>query len=368
LFVNCLNISTSNAIAQVRNFANNESKTSCKKTSDKKEDSMTNKKQNTIVEKAHHTANGFKNVDPVKIKLGDTWRWYRERKVLPPKMGYPLFNQIWSEKIDLTLSGDRVWWIGHSTTLIRLENKMILTDPIFSKRASPFQFIGPKRRTPPALNIEQLPQIDFIVISHNHYDHLDYNSIRQLYARWPNLMIIVPLGLKKTLLKWGVRRITELDWWDDITIDGLTFCATPAKHWSHRTLFDKNKVLWCGWIIQSSMNSHKRGKSLYFMGDTGYSPILKEISQHFPSIDLALIPIGAYAPRWFMSSQHIDPIQAVQLYDELQCRAAVAIHWGAFELADEPLDEPPQQLEQLRKTRAFHLLKIGGSLAINHID
>jgi L-ascorbate metabolism protein UlaG (beta-lactamase superfamily) len=336
--------------------------------SNKKGSSMRNKKQDIMVKKSHHTAKGFKNVEPFKINIFDTWRWYRERKVLPPKVGYHLFKQIWSEKIDLTLSGDRVWWIGHATTLIRLDNKMILTDPIFSKRASPLQFIGPKRRTPPALNIEQLPQIDFIVISHNHYDHLDYNSIRQLFARCPNLVMIVPLGLKKTLLKWGIRHIIELDWWDGVTIDGLTFSATPAKHWSNRALFDKNKVLWCGWMIQSGTNSHKRGKSLYFMGDTGYSPSLKEISQRFPAIDLALIPIGAYAPRWFMQSQHIDPEQAVQLYDELQCRSAVAIHWGAFELADESLDEPPHLLGQLRNERAFHLLKMGGSLAINHVD
>jgi L-ascorbate metabolism protein UlaG (beta-lactamase superfamily) len=329
---------------------------------------MTNLKQDPTIKKIRQTAKGLRYDGSFKIKIGEFIRWRLARRVLPPKAGYYAFNQSWSEPIDLSLPDNRVWWIGHSTTLIRLNGKMILTDPIFFKRASPSQLIGPKRRTPPALSIKQLPQIDFIVISHNHYDHLDYHSIRQLLARFPNIVMMVPMGLKKTLLKWGAKHVVELDWWDCVTVDGLRFSATPARHWSNRSLFNVNKSLWCGWVVQSNIDNQKELKTLYFMGDTCYSPELKEIAKRFPSIDLALIPIGAYAPRWYMQSQHIDPKQAVQLYDELNCHCAIAIHWGAFELADEPLDEPPQLLNAYKGNRSFHLIKIGGSQAINRID
>jgi L-ascorbate metabolism protein UlaG (beta-lactamase superfamily) len=329
---------------------------------------MTNKKQDPITSKRHHTAKGFKHDESFKIKISEFLRWRLARKVLPPKMGYDGFNQLWSQQVDLSLPDDRVWWIGHSTTLSRLGGKMILTDPIFSQRASPLQLIGPKRRTLPALDIEQLPKIDFIVISHNHYDHFDYPSIRQLLTRFPHVVIMVPLGLKRILLKWGAKNVVELDWWDCSTIDGLTFSATPAIHWSNRGLFDVNKALWCGWMIEAKTANQNQTKTVYFMGDTCYSAELKEIAKRFPSINLALIPIGAYAPRWYMQSQHIDPKQAVQLYDELQCQSAIAIHWGAFELADEPLDEPAQLLNDHKADRAFYLLKIGGTQAINHFS
>lgn len=324
-----------------------------------------NKKTPSIAN--HHKGKGFENQEPFKIKLVDTWRWRRQRKVLPPKGGYQVFNQTWCEPIDVTLTDDRVWWIGHSTTLIQLDGKRILTDPVFSKRVSPSQFIGPKRRTLPATTPDQLPTIDVIVISHNHYDHMDYHSIRQLLARFPNVVILVPLGLKKKLSKWGAKQVIELDWWQSVNVTGLTFTATPAKHWSNRGLFDVNKALWCGWLIQSNVDDKQQCKTVYFMGDTGYSPILKQIGERFAHIDLALIPIGAYAPRWFMQSQHIDPNQAILLFDQLHCQTAVAIHWGAFELADEPLDEPPALLNELKGDRAFYLLKIGGSHTINRL-
>lgn len=327
---------------------------------------MTEQKKDLINTKNNLRAKQFASYQPSKFKFRDILRWYFSRKILPPKDGYNSFKQAWFEKIDLALSGDRVWWVGHATTLIRLDGKYILTDPVFSKRVSPFQFIGPKRRTPPALDITELPQIDFIVISHNHYDHLDYNSIRELITRFPDLTILVPLGLKTLLSKWKVRKVIELDWWNSCSIGGLTFTSTPAKHWSKRGLFDENKALWCGWMIQSKASNQNEGKTLYFMGDTGYCSQLQEVGERFSLIDVALIPIGAYAPRWFMHSQHIDPQHAIQLYDELHCKSAIAVHWGTFELADEPMDEPPEILNELRDKRHFHLLKIGGSLAINH--
>ncbi|OCG08988.1 hypothetical protein A9G13_02725 [Gilliamella sp. wkB178] len=326
---------------------------------------MTKQQKDLSTWQKEQRAQRFASYQPSKFKIREIWRWYLVRKILPPKAGYAAFNQTWSEQLDLSLPGDRIWWIGHATTLIRLQGKFILTDPVFSKRASPSQLIGPKRRTPAAINIAELPQIDFIVISHNHYDHLDYHSIRQLITRFPQVTILVPLGLQPTLAKWGAKQIVELDWWDCSIINGFTFTATPAKHWSKRGLLDENKSLWCGWVIQAPASNHNEGKTIYFMGDTGYSPQLQEIGNRFPTIDLALIPIGAYAPRWFMHSQHIDPQQAIQLYDELHCKSAVAIHWGTFELADEPIDEPPELLNRHKGDRRFYLLKIGANLAIN---
>ncbi|MCX8656783.1 MBL fold metallo-hydrolase [Gilliamella sp. B2894] len=325
-------------------------------------------KQGADNNKAHRLIKKFDNIEPFNINFIKTWLWYQRRKVPEPKGGYQAFSQTWCEAIDLTLPNDRVWWIGHSTNLIRLNNKMILTDPIFSKRASPLRISGPKRHTPPALTIDQLPNIDFVLISHNHYDHLDNYSIHQLVKRFPNLILVIPLGLKEKLNKWGAKQVIELNWYESMTFDNLTFTATPARHWSNRGLFDINTSLWCGWVMQSNVNIVNKTKTVYFMGDTGYSPSLKEIGQRFTCIDLALIPIGAYSPRRLLQSQHIDPIQAVQLYDELNCHEAVAIHWGTFELSDESLDEPAQQLYEHRADRYFHLLKIGGSLAINHYD
>lgn len=324
---------------------------------------MSDKQQNRD-EKTYPTGQKFTNYESVKINFVEACRWYLSRKVLPPSEGYEMFKQKWCEPIAVSFIHDRVWWLGHSTSLIHLNGKMILTDPVFSHRASPLQFLGPKRRTLPAMSIEQLPNIDFIVISHNHYDHLDYFSIRKLVIRFPNIVVLVPLGLKNKLMKWGAKHVIELDWWDSVEINKLTFTATPAKHWSKRGLFDVNKALWCGWVIQSNRDDVNQSKTVYFMGDTGYSKILRQIGERFPRIDMALIPIGAYAPRWFMQSQHIDPKQAIQLFDELNCFRAIAIHWGTFELADEPLDEPPKLLYQYREERLFHLLKIGGSLYI----
>ena len=318
-----------------------------------------------ICDQSHHKKKGFDNTEPFSIKLTDALRWRLQRKVLPPKGGYQAFIQNWVSSIDISLSGDRVWWIGHSTTLIKLNEQWILTDPVFSNRVSPVQFIGPKRRTKPAITIEKLPPINVVVISHSHYDHLDFNSICQLITQFPQITILVPLGLKSKLLKWGAKQVIELDWWQSTNVNGITFNATPAKHWSNRGAFDVNKALWSGWVMQTDIDKPLSTKTVYFMGDTGYCASLKKITDKFKQIDLALIPIGAYAPRWFMQSQHIDPQQAVQLYDELNCQSAIAVHWGAFELADEPLDEPPTLLNSLKKDRAFYILKIGDSLAIN---
>lgn len=315
--------------------------------------------------KPHHTSNGFCNqAESFSISYKDIRKWKKERHVVPPEGGYTRFKQRWYQDADFLLTDNSaIWWLGHATALIRINNTTILTDPVFSERVSPVTFAGPKRFTPCASTIEKLPPIDIIVISHNHYDHLDYASMRQLIKRFPDVMIMVPLGLKKKMLKWGAKRVVELDWWQSAEADGVKLSAVPAKHWSRRALNDLNKTLWCGWMIEYC------GHCIYFVGDTGYTSQFVEIKQHFPQIDIALIPIGSYAPRWFMQNQHIDPQHALQLFQDVGCKRAIAIHWGAFELADEPLDEPPQLLQQLLVPAAlsdsdFLVIKIGDYVEI----
>lgn len=317
--------------------------------------------------KGHHTHRGFVNVEPFEIKQNDVIKWRQERiqnkYPQPPKAGYRAFQNQWWQQADFNVKHDAVWWLGHSTVLFKLGKQTVLTDPVYSDRISPITFAGPKRHTPAAATVEELPEINVVVISHDHYDHLDLPSIKALLKRFPNIEFLVPLGLKLLMKQQGARRISEMDWWDSHTVDKTLFTFVPARHWSARGLLDKNASLWGGWV----MNNHKR--NLYFMGDTGYSSQLAEISQRLGKIDFAAIPIGAYAPRWMMEAQHIDPAQAIQLHQELDCRRSLGIHWGAFELADEPLDEPPELLAQLLKEKQidsddFKVIPMGDYLKI----
>ncbi|PIT41669.1 MBL fold metallo-hydrolase [Snodgrassella alvi] len=319
--------------------------------------------------KPHHTPYGFCNLEPTTIKQLDVYRWSLERHIhhlpKPPQQGYAHFAREWTQSPDFTLSGNRLWWISHATLLIRLNQCMIITDPVFSQRVSPVSFAGPKRRTQPAASIAELPHIDVIAISHNHYDHLDTASIRKLAARFPNINAVVPLGLKRKLHQLGINNVTELDWWEQTNINNIRFHAVPAHHWSQRSLLDRNHTLWCGWMMQTP-----EGSNTYFSGDTGFSEIMfRQIAEHFTSTDMAAIQIGAYAPRWFMHNQHIDPEQAVAIFNILRCRQAIGMHWGAFELADEPLDEPPQLLAAARVRHGllpecFESIKMGDSRPI----
>jgi L-ascorbate metabolism protein UlaG (beta-lactamase superfamily) len=310
----------------------------------------------------HHTPQGFRNLEPSARAPGDLKRWRQQRREQrlprPPEAGYAAFlRQCWQRA---EVSGDMsaCWWLGHASVLLRVGGLTVITDPVLSMRASPVPFAGPKRRTPPPLTMAELPPLDAVLISHNHYDHLDRASVRALARRFPQAQFLVPLGLKGWLQRQGVHRVSELDWWQSARVGEAEFTCVPAQHWSARTPWDSNRSLWGGWVMR------QRDFSFYFAGDTAYSPRLAEIGQRLGPFDLAALPIGAYAPRWFMQSMHIDPAQAVQLHRELACRRSLAIHWGAFELADEPLDEPPRLLEQaLREQRVaaedFRLLRIG---------
>ncbi len=229
-------------------------------------------------------------------------------------------------------------WIGHASFLLQLDGLNVLTDPVFGARASPFTFAGPRRLTPVGLAINQLPPIDLVLISHNHYDHLDDASVRRLAQDHPQAQFVVPLGLKVWFAERGITRVVELEWWQSATLGAARVTSVPVQHFSGRSLRDRNATQWCGLVLELG------GRRVLFAGDTGYSKDFADIGARFAPFDLALLPIGAYDPRWFMAAVHVNPEEAVQIHLDIDSRLSVAMHWGTFRLTSEPLDEPPQRL------------------------
>jgi L-ascorbate metabolism protein UlaG (beta-lactamase superfamily) len=294
--------------------------------------------------KAHHSDNGFRNLYPVKgpgfldfLK----WRWDRLWMDIPSGDSYH-FPLAKNDPDELARNGTRpsITWIGHATVLVQINGKNILTDPHFSLRASPVQWAGPKRVVEPGIPLKELPVIHAVLISHDHYDSLDYHSIQALAQRngGENTQFFVGLGMGGWLRDWGARKVVEMDWHETREIDGLEVIATPCRHWSKRALSGRNQTLWAGWIVKSE------DFSFFFAGDSGYSPIFREIGVRYGPFDLAAIPIGAYEPRWFMKWNHMTPEEAVEVHEDVRAARSVAIHWGTFMLTDEPLDEPPRRL------------------------
>ena len=256
----------------------------------------------------------------------------------------------------LTEKGPQFIWFGHSTVLARFSGQTFLFDPIFSKRASPFQWIGPKRfDTTPRMHVEDLPQIDVIVISHDHYDHLDYKTIKQLRTKANHFF--VPLGLKAHLRKWGIaeQNITELDWWQEAEHNGITFACTPAQHFSGRTLSDRAKTLWASWAVMSA--NHK----LFFSGDGGYGPHFKQIGEKYGPFDMTLLECGQYDTLW--AEIHMTPEQTVQAHIDLDGEYMLPIHWGAFKLALHSWTDPIERaLAAATKTKSTILAPRLGEL------
>jgi N-acyl-phosphatidylethanolamine-hydrolysing phospholipase D len=218
----------------------------------------------------------------------------------------------------------------------------VLTDPMWGDRASPVGFVGPRRWLPPGLGFDALPPVDVILLSHDHYDHLDQPTVRRIAGRFPDARWYVPLGIARKLLRWGPGHVVELDWWQEVADGGLELACTPARHFSGRGLRDRNRTLWCGWCIRSG---HQR---VFFAGDTASHPAFHEITTRFGPFDLVMLPIGAYAPRWFMRPVHMDPTEAVEAYRCIRDAAPpghssvmASMHWGTFKLSDEPMSEPP---------------------------
>jgi L-ascorbate metabolism protein UlaG (beta-lactamase superfamily) len=253
-----------------------------------------------------------------------------------------------------------ITFIGHSTFYIQNEKYSILTDPQFSERASPLSFIGPKRIRKPGLDIEKLPRVDYVIISHNHYDHLDLPSLKKLHELY-HPTFIVPVGNAPLLNDLGIKNITELDWWE--TFEGITL--VPVQHWSQRGLFDKNKSLWGGYVFSLS------DKKIFFAGDTGYGPHFKMIHERLGGMDISLLPIGAYEPQWFMKDQHLNPREAVQAHIDLKTKKSIAIHFETFQMSDESFSAPRESLIEELKSRylpahTFWIPQVGETLILDN--
>ena len=312
--------------------------------------------------KPHHTAEGFKNnyIGPIDKTFGELIRWQIERRQqdLPKPPAQPTATR------PADLAAIRAYntpgaapelpyitWLGHASMLVQAGGLNVLTDPIFSERASPVQFLGPRRAQAPGVQLADLPPIDVVLISHNHYDHLDKASVLRIAERsraagQPTLFL-VPLGMKPWFADLGISNAVELDWWDKHVVRGVEFNFTPVQHWSSRSFGDRSKTLWGGYAVFAP-ELH-----WYFTGDTGYSKDFADTQARFAGrhaasqgggFDLALIPIGAYEPRWFLKDQHVNPAEAVQIHRDLRAKRSVGLHWGTFEISDESLDQPPKDL------------------------
>jgi L-ascorbate metabolism protein UlaG (beta-lactamase superfamily) len=326
--------------------------------------------------------------------LGDVLKWMRTRQ-----------RTAWPKRLPLAphpppppavgRGEAAVTFIGHSTFLIRTASTVILTDPVFTSHAGPFGRMGPRRVRPPAIDPASLPPVDLVLVSHNHYDHLQPSSLR-LVAE--SATFVAPLGVARQLSlppKGGSymvgrgqvssptnasskdpsqanpvvsafrRKIEELDWWQSATAAGAEITCVPAQHFSARTPWDRNRTLWCGYVVRVD------GVTLYFAGDSGYSPQFAEIGARCPSIDVALLPIGAYEPRWFMKPVHMNPDEAVRAHRDVRARVSIGMHFGTFQLTDEAIDEPLRALDRARAAHgvgrdAFRVLDFGETQVLGH--
>lgn len=262
-----------------------------------------------------------------------------------------------------------VTFVNHATLLLQIGALNFLTDPVWSERVSPLSFVGPKRHRAPGIRFEDLPPIDVIVLSHNHYDHLDVPTLRRLLERGQP-QVFCPLGVAGLLRSIGFTQVVELDWGQSTAWRGFAMHCVPAQHFSARTPFDRNRTLWCGWVIE------RDGQQYYFAGDTGYGNHFAWIAERFPQMQLALLPIGAYAPEWFMGSIHMTPEEALRAHRLLGAKTSVATHFGTFSLADDGEREPVERLqaalgaEQLAGLPAnpFFVLEEGASITLPALE
>jgi L-ascorbate metabolism protein UlaG (beta-lactamase superfamily) len=281
----------------------------------------------------------YKNTEPPywPHEFGKVWKWAvadrfrgrrREapRRVLVPSHR-PDFDVLRSDAPSLT-------WIGHATWLVRMGGRSIVTDPIWSDSLG----LGLRRNMPAGMTLDEAAP-DIVLVTHNHRDHLDAPTLR---AIGPRAHYVAGIGNGAILRSLGAQRVTELEWWQPVDIEGVRVTFVPSQHWSQRGAFDRNQTLWGGFVVESG------GRRVYHAGDTAYFNGFRTIGERFPGIDAALLPIGAYDPEWFMRSQHMNPDDALRAFLDLGARLLCAMHWGTFKLTDEPLDEPPQLLEEAR--------------------
>jgi L-ascorbate metabolism protein UlaG (beta-lactamase superfamily) len=256
-----------------------------------------------------------------------------------------------------------ITFIDHATFLIQTASGRLLTEPMYSRRAGPLDLLGPLRVRPPAVRFEDLPPIATVLLSHNHYDHCDLPTLRRIATRFDPI-VVTPFGNGPLVRSAGIRRVEELDWWDASRASPVPTTLTPAHHFSARGILDRNRALWGGFVIAAG------ARRLYFGGDTAYAPFFTEVRQRLGPFDLALLPIGAYEPRWFMRSVHMNPDEAVQAHQDLGGPETIAMHYGTFQLTTEGIDDPLRALDAARRARGisesrFRALDHGASMVVD---
>lgn len=319
--------------------------------------------------KKHHLPNGkFKNLEGShlgKLKILDMVFFLLRRLTSRKKVSLPPHHVIpENEALSLLKTHENmnsITWLGHSSFLIRLQGKTILTDPFLTERAGVWK-LGPKRFASSGISIEHLPDIDIILVSHNHYDHLDIKTIKQLKNRF-HTKVVIPLKLANYFLKEGYLEITELDWYETASFDGIDITALPAIHYSRRGVFDKNRSLWVSFAI--SNHQHR----VYFSGDTAYGNLFKSIGQAYGPFDIAIMGIGACEPRKVMGFFHLSPEEAVQAGIDLKAKKLIGMHWGTIVLSEEPPFDPPIRFKQAAKTLGMveeyaEIMRIGETKAL----
>lgn len=286
-----------------------------------------------------HFHNGrFLNPGTTEHGFRELYQWIKNRKPgpwptwIPSTPGPPPPAQVAGSNLRVTL-------INHATVLLQTDGCNVLTDPIWSRRASPVSFAGPPRHRDPGLRFEDLPPIHATLISHNHYDHFDIPTLRRLWRR-DHPVVFCPLGVAKALRRIGFREIVENDWGQSQPWGPFQIHCVPAQHFAARTPFDRNRTLWCGWVLESASGN------IYFAGDTGFGNFFSTIGARFAPLRLALLPIGAYEPEWFMGPVHMTPEQAVEVSRILNATTSIGIHYGTFALADDGFADPPQRLRR----------------------
>ena len=306
----------------------------------------------SVMPPSHHVDGGFRNLDGLpghgRAPPSVTLPFFFRRAVASlsrPTGSFPqkLANNGEFLRENALGSVPTITWVGHSTLLVQMGHTTFLTDPTWSTTASPVA-MGPRRFVAPGLAIEDLPPIDFVVVSHNHYDHMDLETLRVLADK--GARIFVPLANAATVRAAGITAVEELDWWEKRTVEKVEVHCVPARHWSRRGLFDEDRALWSGWVVKAE------DRRFYFAGDTGFFPGFAEIGARLGPFDLAALPIGAYEPQAMMAPAHLSPEEAVDAAIAVRASRSVAVHFGTFDLSDEPVDQPPKRFRAASATAA----------------